>query len=75
MCQLFCYNSKGPQANSKLKQLNDKETESYKNKTENQKTFEFQQPIEKVNPCGEVVTTGEVKTYLPSVSLKNKAQH
>lgn len=72
MYQLFCHNSKGPQANSELKQLNDKEIESHKNNTKYQKTFNFQQSINKVSPHGEVSIKGEMEIYLPLVSSKNK---
>lgn len=54
MYQLFCHSSKGPQANSELKQLNDKEIESHKNNTKYQKTFKFPQSINKMSTYGEV---------------------
>lgn len=74
MYQLFCHNSKGPRANSMLKQLNDKEIESHKNNTKYQKTFKFQQSINKVSPHGEASIKGEMEIYLPLVPSKNKNQ-
>lgn len=41
MYQLFCHNSKGPEANFELKQLKDKEIESHKNNNKYQKPSSF----------------------------------
>lgn len=70
MYQMFCHNSKGPQANFELKQLNDKEIGSHKNNTKYQKTFKFQQSIYKVTTHGEVSTKGETNFFTFSIFIE-----